>query len=102
MYVSIHSKAVGGKSKGKKSWGVVSDLAKSAQVSRPHLSDSIGRHAWAVSLKGSSVHEYSSGVRFGRRSEVESEVLVELTPKDVTDLVNLALSMGLVEVRALK
>lgn len=46
------------------------------------------------------VQEVSSGVRTGNRVEVEARVVVELTPADVVDLVNLAFEMGLVNVQA--
>ena len=100
MHVSIHSEAVGGRTKGKTSWGFVWDLKKNAEVSRPHVSGSIGGHPWAIILRDTTVHEVSSGIRTGARLEVEARVVVELTPADVVDLVNLAFEMGLVNVQA--
>lgn len=97
MYAEIKSTALDSKSGGKTQWALVFDLSAALKLHSP-FSGSIGKQPWAITIGGTSVHEYGTGARGGARKEVRADLRIELSPSDVAGIMNFAIANGLLQV----
>lgn len=96
MLVKIKSKTVDSESSGKTLW-VLHWPEDSLKLHVP-FKGGIGSCPWAVTISGTNVRDHGTGQRGGDRKEVESQLMIELSPTDIASIVNFAIMNGLVQV----
>jgi hypothetical protein len=98
MYVEIKSKSKDNeKSRGKTTWfntGSELPLLRVESVRAEHL----GHPKWHVCLNDDQQREVGNGERFGDPKSYEYKFEMQLTPKDLAEIVQFALTKGLVKV----
>lgn len=95
MYVEIHAQSTEGSSRGKKQWAQVHQVEGALELHVPYKGTGMAR-PWAMTIRGASTNVHGNGARLGKPVEIESRVLVELSPDDVVAIVGFALRHGLV------
>lgn len=97
MYVEIHAKNTDGVSRGKKQWAMIHRMASALKLHIPYERPG-GGLPWAITVQGTSSTVHGNGARLGKPVEIESHVLIELSPADVGAIVDFALQHGLVRI----
>jgi hypothetical protein len=96
MYVEIHSRSeTDEESSGKTMWVNASTQKVAIETSAP---EHLGAPPWHIEVVGKTYVEYSNGHYGGNYKGVIRRLLLQLTPEDVAELVNVAFANGLLDI----